>query len=277
MIEKQKLGFVFTNYNNAKFTKDAIDSIQAFNNGLFRIVVVDNDSDHEDIEELKVINDKYENVDVIFSKENIGYFRGLNLGINYLRNNYLDINCVVAGNNDVLFPKDFYETIQINKNILSKYPVISPNIITADGFHQNPHVIKKISKIREFVYDVYHFNYLFARIIIKLAALTKSFTGRNDEAQHEVAQEIYQGYGACYILTPKFFELFKELWTPTFLMYEEFFLSKQLSDKGYKIFYEPSIKLTHLMHATTDKLPGKLKWKFSKEAHKEYRKYIKGI
>jgi GT2 family glycosyltransferase len=277
MVKQQRLGFVFTNYNNAKFTKDAIDSIKAFNNGLFRIVVVDNDSDDKDIEELNLINAQYEYVDIVFSKENIGYFKGLNLGINYLRDSHPDINYIVAGNNDVLFPKDFYEAIQKNKNILIKYPVISPNIITADGFHQNPHVIQKISKIREFVYDVYHFNYLFAKLIIKLAKLTKSFTDRNDESQHEVAQEIYQGYGACYILTPKFFELFKELWAPTFLMYEEFFLSKQLSDKGYKIFYEPSIKLTHLMHATTDKLPGRLKWKFSKEAHKEYRKYIKVI
>jgi hypothetical protein len=58
-------------------------------------------------------------------------------------------------------------------------------------------------------------------------------------------------------------------------MYEEFYLSKQLSDKGYKIFYEPSIRLTHLMQASTDKLPGKLKWKFSKESHAVYRKYIK--
>lgn len=272
-----KIGFVFTNYNNAKFTKEAIDSIQIFNSGLFPIVVVDNDSDDKDIEELNLIKDKYENVDIVLSKTNIGYFKGLNLGINYLRNNHSDINCIVAGNNDVLFSKDFYEAILKNNNLLIKYPVISPNIITADGFHQNPHVIEKISKIREVLYDIYHLNYFFAKLIIKLSKLTKSFTDRNDEAQHNVAQEIYQGYGACYILTPKFFEMFQELWAPTFLLYEEYFLSKQLSDKGYKIIYEPSIKLTHLMHATTNKLPGKLKWKFSKEAHKEYRKYIKAI
>jgi len=275
MFEHQRIGFVFTNFNNAKFTQDAINSIQAFNNGLLRIVVVDNDSDHDDIVKLNLINDKYENVDIVFSKKNVGYFRGLNLGINYLRNNHPDINCMVVGNNDVLFPKNFYEAINKNKNILIKYPVISPNIITADGFHQNPHVIKKISKIRECVYDIYHFNYQLSKLIIKLANFTKPLSDRNDEEQHEVAQEIYSGYGACYILTPKFFQLFKELWAPTFLMYEEFFLSKQLSDKGCKIFYEPSISLTHLMHASTDKLPGRIKWKFSKESHEVYRKYIK--
>ena len=69
MIENQKIGFVFTNFNNAKFTQDAIYSIQAFNNGLLRIVVVDNDSGHDDIVKLNVINDKYENVDIVFSKK----------------------------------------------------------------------------------------------------------------------------------------------------------------------------------------------------------------
>lgn len=270
-----KIGFVFTNYNNSAFTEDAIKSIGKVDNCNFEIVVVDNASDKEDVKELRRIEKNNEYVKVLYNKENVGYFKGLNLGIHYIRNNFKDISVLVVGNNDVLFHEDFYDKLVEKQELLTKYPVISPNIITADGFPQNPHVIKEISKIREFVYDVYHFNYLFAKLILKLARLTHSFTDRKDEEQHDVAQEIHQGYGACYILSPKFFELFDELWSPTFLMYEEYFLSKQLLDKGFMTYYEPSIKLTHLMHATTDKLPGKLKWKFSKTSHKEYRKYVK--
>jgi GT2 family glycosyltransferase len=272
----EHIHFVFTNYNNSKFTENAIKSIQEFDNGLIQIVVVDNKSDEDDIKALKQFESKYSNLSIVYSKDNLGYFRGLNVGIHYLKEKFPHTNAyMVIGNNDVLFPKDFYQSIINKKDLLEKYPVISPNIITADGFNQNPHVISKISKTREIIYDIYHTNYIFAKLIIQLAKITSSFTDRKDEEQHEVAQEIYQGYGAIYILTPLFFENFKDLWAPTFLMYEEYFLSKQLSDKGYKIYYEPSIKLTHLMHATTDKLPGKLKWQFSKKAHKEYRKYVK--
>lgn len=270
------LHFVFTNFNNSGYTENAIKSIQAFNNEGIQIVVVDNKSDQEDVEALKAFEKSYSNLTIIYSDENLGYFRGLNVGINYLKNTFPDIDSyMVIGNNDVLFPEDFYQSIFNKQEILDKYPVISPNIITADGFHQNPHVISNISKTREIIYDIYHTNYIFAKLIIQLARVTSSFTDRKDEEQHEIAQEIYQGYGAIYILTPLFFENFEELWSPTFLMYEEYFLSKQLSDKGFKTYYEPSIKLTHLMHATTDKLPGKLKWQFSKNAHKEYRKYVK--
>ena len=107
-----------------------------------------------------------------------------------------------------------------------------------------------------------------------ISRLTKSFSSRGDERQYKYAQEVYQGYGAMYILGPLFFENFEKLWAPTFLMYEEFFLSKQLSDKGFKIYYEPSIKLTHLMHASTDMLPSRQKWEFSRTSHNMYRKFV---
>lgn len=269
------IGFVFTNFNNAKYTKDAVESIQKFNKSDIKIVIVDNNSKEEDIRKLKELNIKCSNIEIIYSNENVGYFSGLNIGIKFLRDTYPEYNYLVIGNNDVLFPINFIEQIENKLNLFEKYPVVSPNIVTLDGFHQNPHVINRISKIREFIYDVYHSNFILSKLIIKLSTLTHSFTDRKDEEQYEIAQEIYQGYGAMYILGPRFFENFDELWSPTFLMYEEYFLSKQLSDKGFKIIYEPSIELTHLMHATTNLLPAKTKWEFSRKAHKTYRQYIK--
>ena len=95
---------------------------------------------------LKKTEIEFNNLTVIYSSENVGYFKGLNIGIKYLRANYSNIDWMVIGNNDVLFPELFYMSILDKKLLLKKYPVISPNIITADGFHQNPHVIKKTSK-----------------------------------------------------------------------------------------------------------------------------------
>ncbi|KEI35422.1 putative rhamnosyl transferase [Francisella sp. W12-1067] len=268
------LGFVLINFNSSQYTRNAIvsiNNIEEINN--FEVVVVDNSSEEKDIKELKVLDKEYDNIHVIYSESNVGYFRGLNIGINYLKK--YDCNVYVVGNNDVIFDKNFYKQICLKNELLKKYPVISPNIITVDGVNQNPHVISKISKFREFIYDVYHMNYFFSKLILEVAKLTKKFSDRKDELEHDVAQEIYQGYGAMYILTPKFFENFSELYAPTFLMYEEYFLSKQLAEKGFKVFYEPSIKLTHIMHATTNNLPSRLRWKLSKESHKEYRKYVK--
>ena len=269
------VGFIFTNFNNTKFTEGAILSILDSDAFTAPIIVVDNASRTEHVEKLKELETRFAHLKVIYNKKNAGYFKGLNVGIEYARDNFKEVQYWVIGNNDLVFPNNIYASILGCQTILDKYPVVSPNIVTIDGFPQNPHVISKISKFRELIYDLYHLNYFLAGVIKKVAKLTHAFTDRDDETQHEIAQEIYQGYGACYILTPVFFQNFKELWSPTFLMYEEFFLSKQLEEKGFKTFYEPEIKVQHHWHATTDQLPGRLYWELSRNAHREYRKHIK--
>lgn len=271
-----KVGFVFTNYNNSHYTRDVIHSItlNKFYDDSY-IVVIDNKSETADIELLKLIELDYPSVKIIFNDENSGYFKGLNIGIKYLREKYTELNHIVIGNNDLFFPSDFIDTLYSNSSLFEKYSVISPDLLTLDGIHQNPHVIHKISKSREIIYDLYYSNYYFSVFIGYFAKITKRFTDRPDEDHFETAQTIHQGYGACYILGPLFFENFSSLWAPTFLMGEEFFLSKQLEEKGMKVYYEPSIKVNHHDHATMGKLPSKKLWKISKESHKIYRKYNK--
>jgi GT2 family glycosyltransferase len=271
-----RVGFVFTNFNNSKFTRDAVKSISL--NDFFPescVVVVDNRSDYKEVEILKEILTDYPRIHVIFNNENLGYFKGLNKGIRYLRDNYKDICHMVIGNNDLIFPPEFIKSVMANVKVFENYPVISPDLVTLDGMHQNPHVIKKISKFREFIYDVYYSSFLMARFITAMAKQTKKFTDRNDEREFKVAQTIWQGYGACYILGPLFFENFDQLWAPSFLMGEEFFLSQQMENKNMKIFYDPDFVVIHQEHASVSKIPKKKLWEFSRESHEIYRKFVK--
>ncbi len=271
------IGFVFTNYNNSKFTVDAIRSIFS-NDGAdkkFKIVILDNNSDIRNIELLNTIKDEFSSVHLIFNKINIGYFKGLNKGIDYLRNNYKKINHIVIGNNDLIFSKNFINAVREKHSLFHNYPIISPNIITLDGVHQNPHVVEKISRFRQIIYDLYYSNFYLAIIIEKIAEVTHLFTDRKDEQQFKIAQEIYQGYGACYILGPLFFENFKELWSPSFIMHEEYFLAEQLYSKGYKTYYEPSIIVRHHCHSATKELLRKKRWELSRDAHRLCKKFIK--
>lgn len=269
------LGFVFTNYNSAEHTLSAVKSIaDNVSSDLYKIVIVDNNSAQPDKKALARIESQNAQVKVIFSDINHGYFKGLNLGINYFRKAFPAITHMVIGNNDLLFPDNFYKSILSNLAIFEKYPVISPDIETLDGFHQNPHVIKKIHPLREVIYDLYYTSYNFAVAIQSLAKLTHKFTDRNDEKEYENAQEIYQGHGSCYIIGPVFFKHFSELFAPTFLMYEEFFLAVQLHEKKMKTFYFPGIKLYHVGSSSINKVSAKSIWKFAKESHKYYRKYV---
>lgn len=270
-----RLGYVCTNYNNARFTEDAVRSLLRGTAHQYRVVVVDNKSGPDDVARLQKIADEFPEVSVIFNKENVGYFRGLNVGIKRLRTDNPDLDHMVVGNNDLVFPPEFGDAVARNLPKLKKYPVISPNIVTLDGERQNPHVISRIGRFRETIYDVYYSNYALAQVISAVAKFTRRFTDRDDETHHAIAQEIWQGHGSCYLLGPIFFQEFHELWAPSFLMGEEFFLSQQLSEKGMKIFYEPSITVQHYCHAALGAVPSRRIWELSRDAHKVYRKYVK--
>ena len=268
------VGFVFTNYNNSSYTREAVkslaDSVYAEQ---YSVVIVDNNSMPEDVEALIGIKRDYPSIEVIYNQQNLGFFKGWNVGIEQLRRGKPALDFMVIGNNDLVFPQDFLKQLENCRSNLHSYAVVSPDLVTLDGVHQNPHVRHRISAFREFVWDLYYSNFALARLIQWAASLTRAISERKDYTSYQQAGVIYQGYGACYILTPVFFEHFETLWAPTFLMGEEYFLWKQLIDKGQQIFYEPGIVVQHHDHASTAKIPGRELWEIYRESHLIYKKH----
>jgi GT2 family glycosyltransferase len=270
-------GFVCVNYNNSAFTRMAVESLSKDCHRPIPIIVVDNHSNDDDISNLRRIASDFRNVTLALCGNNLGYFGGLNLGIQRIRADTPELTHIVVGNNDLLFPPDFDRSLARNRLRIVDHAVVSPDIVTLDGVHQNPHVIEKISTIREFIYDLYYSNYYVARAISRVAKATRAFTDRRDEERWGIGGPIYQGHGACYILGPRFFEHFDELWAPSFLMGEEFFLSWQLKRKGLRVYYEPGIRVVHQCHASVGRLSSKRVWEISRDSHRIYRKYIRYI
>lgn len=269
-----KIAYVCTNYNNSSFTLAAVESLLKNGGHDIEVIVVDNASDSEEVEKLRPLAQHRPNVHVIEHSKNTGYFRGLNLGLDALRTHRPDIKWVIAGNNDLEFAAGFCDRLESIAPQLQAHAVVSPDIVTLDGEHQNPHVIAGISSLREFFYDLYFANYHLGRLIHKLAKMLPRISERSDEQQWQVARSIYQGHGSCYLLTPRFFSKFSSFWAPTFMMSEEFFLSKQLKDAGEHVYYDPRIQVKHHWHGSLEKLPSRRRWEIAREAHREYRKHV---
>lgn len=272
-----KIGYVCTNFNNSDFTQWAVKSLLENSGHSVVIVVVDNNSEADDRQKLVSWAAKTSCVELLMNKTNVGYFRGLNIGIVHLRKWRPDVEWIVVGNNDLEFKNNFCDELVEREPYFLQFAVISPDVVTDDGEHQNPHVISGISRGREIFYDLYYLNYYIGRCIYWLASRVHSIIDRPDEQQWQTAQLIHQGHGSCYILGPRFFEQFTELWAPTFMMSEEYFLSKQLSDVGQQVFYDPSLKVLHHCHASLDKIPNHKKWEMAKDAHRVYREYVRGF
>jgi GT2 family glycosyltransferase len=269
-----RVGFVMTNYNNASYTRGAVESLAKSPDWAeCDVAIVDNNSTPEDVDALRRLQQEHPRVHLVLNESNLGYFRGLNVGLRYLREREPALNLIVVGNNDLVFPPDFVSALWANAALLERHWVIAPDLITLDGVHQNPHVLNAISKPRQAVYDLYFASYPLALSIRWIARITRRFTSRTDTGAHRIAGPIYMGYGACYILGPQFFRNFSELWAPVFLMGEEYFLSKQLGDRGQQVYYEPSIRVQHYDHASIDKLPSRQMWLVARESHRVYRRY----
>jgi GT2 family glycosyltransferase len=267
--------FICTNYNNAHFTRAAVRTLNGGNHPPARIIVVDNRSEAKDVEALKTLALTHANVDLVLNQENIGYFAGLNSGIDRLRAVDPTLTTMVIGNNDLEFPPDFGERLREAVADCPNCPVISPYIETLDGMPQNPHVVSGVSRAREMVYDLYYANYHLAKLIRAVADRTHKVTDRRDEEGHATAQYIYQGHGSCYILTTAFFREFERLWAPTFMMGEEFFLSRQLSERGFMTYYDPRIRIRHHCNGAIKNVPARKMWRLARDAHRVYRRYIK--
>jgi len=101
-----EVSIVMLTWNAHKYTRKCIESIMAHTRLPFELVIVDNNSTDGTRSYLKNLQRKYENVHVIFNKENRGFGAGNNQGAELAKGQYL-----LFLNNDVLVYENWLETL----------------------------------------------------------------------------------------------------------------------------------------------------------------------
>jgi len=269
-----KVIYIFVNFNNSTESIETVESIDKLGEGGL-VILVDNCSSGEDLFRLRSRFYGQERVIILENSQNVGYFPGLNVGINYVRNNKIYFDFIVIGNNDLTFPLNFVVKLKSRQDFYRVFPVVSPDIVTLDGVHQNPHVLFKIGIVREVLYDVIYSSYTLFKFFISCSKVLGNVAKRGDESEFETSREIYQGYGACYILSRKYFEYWNELPNDSFLFYEEFFLAHQLESQKFKVYYDSHISVIHRLHKSTSIQPKKVMWEHARVSHWKHRRLNK--
>jgi GT2 family glycosyltransferase len=270
------IAFVCVNYNNWSFTNSFLKSCLQFNlNNEIKIIVVDNASNDSDLNNLRncIYLLKDDRIQLLESSSNVGYFRGLNIGLSYLNKNTYDY--IIIGNNDITFDNSFLKTLR-NSDFSKEIFVVSPDIVRPDGIHQNPHSLFPYSKLKIFYKHIYFKNFFIASVIQLIVNYFKSKFHKQQIA-YQYEGPIFMGYGACYILTKSFLSHFSSLDSNLFLMGEEGALSNQVVSKGGKVYYCPSLKVFHNDHSTIGKLPGKFIFDQNKIAFKYFINECKAL
>lgn len=206
------------NYNQLQVTCQLLDSLRKVTYPAMEVIVVDN---HSAIDPTQVISEKYPEVKLLVSNENLGFAGGNNLGIQASKGDYL-----LFLNNDTEVDPEFLE------------PLVAL-------FESNPVAGAASSKI------LYHNS----DEIIQYAGSTRidPFTGRSkrigwmekDLGQHNVQRETDLAHGAAMMVPRRVIDKVGMMPEFFFLYYEEVDWCESIKKGGYKIYFVPDSKVYH--------------------------------
>lgn len=125
------IGMVIVNYNDYETTKRLLDNVKDYK-VLKEIVVVDNKSTDNSLEELRKLENK--KITIIDSGNNKGYSYALNVGCKYLINKYKVLNIVIS-NSDIIIDNE-NDIKDLNSYISDKNVIVGPTIIQGNDLNR---------------------------------------------------------------------------------------------------------------------------------------------
>ncbi|UII81017.1 glycosyltransferase family 2 protein [Flagellimonas sp. CMM7] len=223
---KLLVSIITINYNESEVTLDLLQSIRGLTYPNYEIIVVDNASPKDNPD---IIKEKYPEVNLVKSKENLGFAGGNNLGIKQAKGDYL-----LFINNDTIVPKGFIEplveTLQEDKTIGMVSPKIKfhwdPTLIQYAGYTPMNHWTIRNNSIG------YH---------------------QKDDGDFDKAGETQSIHGAAMMVPKSVVESVGMMTEIYFLYYEEHDWAEMVKRAGYKIYYQPKSHILHKESVSTGK------------------------
>jgi hypothetical protein len=214
--QEYKLSIITVNYNGLQDTCELIDSITFTDDT--EVIVVDNASKRN---EASVIQERYPQIKVIKSEQNLGFAGGNNIGIKQAKGKYLFLV-----NNDAVF-KDYNIQVLIDRiESSSSIGIVCPKIRFDWGNH-----------------PIQFAGYTpLSKITIRNQAIG---FGEEDNGQYETAHPTPYAHGAAMLIKREAIEKVGLMPECFFLYYEELDWSMMFTNAGYEIWYEPACTIYH--------------------------------
>lgn len=243
----KEIGIVVLNYKNYHETIRCVKSLLAQKDVLLTIAIVDNGSANKSYNEIVKQFENDDNIFIIKNEVNLGYARGNNIGIEYLRNK--GIKNIFIANSDLLFEHPY-----ILKQIEGAYEpgigLINPIICNPDG-----KIDQRVS---------YKEKFLYLRMLKKFfewfSGKTISFGKHSGVVESNVEyvkgitgvqNDRYIVAGSGFMLTKDFFAEYSGLYSGTFLYLEEWATIILLHKAGLKTKVAKTNPIIHKGGAST--------------------------
>ncbi len=230
-MEVEKLLSIITvNYNGFKDTCELIESLP-LNDESLEVIVVDNASNNDEATD---IAQRFPQVIVIRSHQNLGFAGGNNLGIQAAKGKYLFFI-----NNDTLFR---CKKEDVRRKMLQ--PLI-------DRLDSSPKIGMVCPKIR-FSWGNQLIQYAGYTPLSQITLRNQSIGyGEDDHGQYDTPHPTPYAHGAAMMVKREVVEKAGIMPECYFLYYEELDWSMMIRRTGYEIWYEPTSTIYHKESQTT--------------------------
>ena len=256
---RTKLGMVIINYNDAKTTKKLLNNVKNYN-CLDKIVVVDNHSTDNSLEELKEFESN--RITIIKNSKNNGYASGLNAGAKYLIKE-LGVCNIIFSNSDIII-KGEKDLKLLSSDITEQVKVVGPVIYEHGSYNRG---WRQTSTNTEILLNLP----LISRYFKKKLLLYKNEHYKKDISYVDVVS------GCFFLVASSILEEIDYFDENTFLYYEELIFSKKVQQQDKKVCVDNRVEIIHDHSVTIDKNVKKIKkYRILKSSQRYYvHKYLK--
>jgi GT2 family glycosyltransferase len=231
MNKLPKVYIIILNFNSYKDTIECIKSLENISYSSYEIVIVDNKSRDNSVEE---ISKNCPNYKLLLSKENFGYASGNNIGIKYALEQGAEYVCIL--NNDVIVKQDFLESLIETFNTDNTIGMVGPCICE----YNNKNIVQAMG----------------AYINLYRGLAMGQYEGKDyNKINKKFIQVDYLG-GACFIVKAEVLKTIGLIPENYFLFYEETEFCLRARKSGYKLVCISDSKVYHKRSATISKYSG---------------------
>ena len=229
------IGMVIVNYNDYKTTKRLLDNVKDYKI-LKEIVVVDNKSTDNSLEELRKLKSK--KITTIDSGNNKGYSYALNVGCKYLIDKYKSLNIVIS-NSDIVIESEL-DIKDLNSYISPKNVIVGPTIIQGNDLNRGFKIPSPWQDIKQ---NIVFFG---KRVLAKELSYP-------DNYYHKEISKVDTVSGCFFMIASKHLEEMGYFDEGVFLYYEENIMGIKTKKLGKNIIVANNVDVIHDHSVSIDK------------------------
>jgi len=207
-----KILIIIVNYNGLQLLKKHLPSVSKTEYPEFDILVVDNGSSDDSVEFLR---QRYPDVKIVRSKENLGFGRGNNFGV-YKYPNY---DAYVFLNNDISVESNWIQELVSVVNGKEKVGAVGCKML-----YSNQKDGKYIINSAGIELDEHYLGY-------------DRYDGEEDSEKFNVVEEVDALCGGALLVTKQAWDKVGGFNSRMFMYYEDVDLSLRIRDFGFKLYY----------------------------------------